>query len=188
MKLYKKYFVMMGLVWLGSLGLFLATHILLVAPQNARKLKATERLGEKEQMYRSAVEASKEETKVRLTMEVEELRSKLSDFVVETAGSASMTFDIGQLASERNIEPFSVKAYDQKKLSQELDCKYIDEDKIQVKFEGDFNQFAMFLNALERHRPVVFVDSFRIDRAQKQDAGHKVDMDLSVFVQKRQDS
>jgi len=66
------------------------------------------------------------------------------------------------------------------------DCKYIRENHIVVSFIGGFNQFATFLNALERHRPVIFVDKFAIARSGQDSSVYQVSLNVAAFVKKQQ--
>ena len=46
------------------------------------------------------------------------------------------------------------------------------------------DKFAAFLNALERSRPVIFIDKFQIIRSRDSNSNHTVDMKLAVLVGK----
>lgn len=186
---YKKYFMTTALIWASCFIVFVFAYMLVLAPQNESKKEVEEQLSKKMQVYSSALQAAQEETKTRLNKQIEDLRDTLKEFVVDFEGSANLTFEISQIAKERRITPSTIE------VSQEVrggsvipDCKYISENRIDISFLAtNFNQFAVFLNALERHRPVIFVDSFKIIRAEKRDSGHRVEMSLSVFVRKRQE-
>ena len=99
-----------------------------------------------------------------------------------------MTFDISQIANEKKIASFSIKTKDDRRGPAIPKYTYISENHIDVSFTAGFNQFAAFLNALERHRPVIFIDRFEITRSEQDSSGHEASMRLSVFVRKRQDS
>ena len=111
----------------------------------------------------------------------------MKDFVVDFEDSANLIFDISQIATEKKVDSFSIKGQEDRRGSTGLDLKHLREHRIDINFAGGFNQFATFLNALERHRPVIFVDKFEITRSRQENSGHKVNMDLVVLVKKRQD-
>lgn len=184
---YRKYFIKVALIWGGCFVLFLLIHILVMGPQKKSKNQVEEQLAEKKRLYDSALEATREETKSKLNEQIELLRNKLKDFVLEDSGN--LTFDISQIAGEKKINPTpTIKGQDKRGGSAKPKFDYIYEDHININFTASFNQFATFLNALERYRPVVFVDTFRISRSRQGNSNHKVDMDLAVFVRKREDS
>ena len=184
---YRKYFTKVALIWGGCFVLFFLIHILVMGPQKKSKKQVEEQLAEKKRLYDSALEATREETKLRLNEQIEHLRNKLRDFVLEDLGN--LTFDISQIAGEKKINPPpTIKGKNKSKSSAKPKYDYISEEQININFTASFNQFATFLNRLERHRPVVFIDRFTITRSRQGNSDHKVDMDLAVFVRKRQDS
>jgi Tfp pilus assembly protein PilO len=160
-----------------------------LAPQQKSQKQVENQLAEIKQTYDSAAKASLEETKTRQKEEIKNLQNKLKDFTVDFEDSANLTFDISQIANEKKVGSFSIKMQEGiKGAAARTDLKHLQENQININFEGDFNQFASFLNALERNQPVVFVDNFKITRSQRDDSGHKVNMKLAVFVRKQQDS
>jgi hypothetical protein len=160
--------------------------MIVLAPQKKTRKQIENQLAEKKQIYNSALKATEEETKVWLNEQIENLRNKLSGFVIDFEDSANLTFDISQIANEKKLDSFSIKGKDTSVSS--TDFKYLRENCIDVGFTAAFNQFATFLNALERHWPVIFVDSFKITRSRRNEPGHKVNMGLALFVRKRQDN
>jgi len=188
LKTYSKYFKTVALAWAGCFILFVLAYMVVLVPQQKSQKQVENQLAETKQMYDSAIDAGKEKTKTRLNEELENLRNKLKDFTVDFENSANLTFDISQIANEKKVESFGIKTQEDSLNSARLGLKYIKENQININFEGDFNQFATFLNALERHRPVLFVDNFKITRSQRDDSSHKVNMKLAVFVRKQQDS
>jgi hypothetical protein len=187
--IYRKYFATVALVWVGCFILFFFIYMLMLVPQKKSKNYIAEQLAEKKQTYESALRASREEAKARLNEQLENLRGGLKSFVIDFEDLANLIFDISQIASENNVASFSIKGKDSGGGSEVPNCRYICENHIDISFTAaGFNQFAAFLNTLERHRPVVFVDKFTITRSHQDDSGHKVDMELVVFVKKKQDS
>ncbi len=186
MKIDKKYLTTAALIWAGCFTLFLFVYMIVLSPQKKSKKQVENQLKQKEQTYNSALNATKEETRIWLNEQIENLRSKLKGFVIDFEDSANLTFDISQIASEKKLDSFSIKGKDAGTNS--VDFMYLSENRIDVSFSAAFNQFATFLNALERHWPVIFVDGFKITRSRQNDSGHKVNMNLAIFVRKPQES
>jgi len=186
--IYKKYLTKAALIWAGCFALFFLVYMLMLEPQKKSKKQVEKQLAEKKQMYESVLKATQEETKVQLNEQMERLRNNLEDFVIDFEDSANLTFDIGRIASEKEVASFSIAPQGENKRRDSTisDYEYIFESRIDVSFTAGFNQFATLLNALERHRPVVFVDKFIIARSKQGDSGHDVSMELAVFVKKRQ--
>ena len=186
--IYREYFIRAALVWAGCFVLFFLVHMLVLAPQKRSKKQIEKQLAEKKQMYNSVLKATQKESRIQLSRQIEYLRSKLEDFVIDFEDSANLTFDISQIADEKKVASFSIKPKDRREAPAMANCNYISENYIEIGFAAGFNQFATFLNALERHRPVVFVDGFTITRSDRNKSDNQVDMNLAVFVRKRQDS
>jgi len=175
----------MALVWMACVILFVIAYYFIIGPQLKIKTGLEKESAEKRQMYREAMEAADEESRKKLVDEVERLKNELSGYIAEFEDSANLTFDIGRIAAEKQVSSFTIKTTDRINNVDQLESKNLQENRIDIAFESDFRQFATFLNALERHQPVIFVDSFKMSRAGSNKTLHKVDMDLSIFVRKR---
>lgn len=181
---YKKYLTMVALTWTGCFVVFFILYMLLMAPQ-LRTKKQTQALFTKEQQtYNLAIKAAQEDTKSKLNKQLTELKVALREFVVDFGNSASLIFDIRQIANERRVEALSIKTKNGRTASRIPNCDYICQDSIDISFDAEFNQFAVFLNELERHQPVIFVNKFDITRAKDGQLKHKVNMGMSFFVGK----
>ena len=132
--------------------------------------------------------SSTEEAKLQLKKELQKEKSKLRKFVTDAEGSANLTFDISKVANDTKVSSFSIKNKNSRGAVDIPRCESIAENKIDISFDGSFNQFANFLNALERHSPVVFVDWFKVRRSHSDGLKNDINMGLSVFVEKQQDS
>jgi Tfp pilus assembly protein PilO len=187
MKTHKKYLTTAGLIWAACFAVFLLAYILVLGPQKKHERRIENELAGRKQVYESALRAAQKETKIRLNEEIERLRSRLKDFVIDFEDSTNLTFDISQIANEKKVASFSSKVKKSRGLSTITDYKYIYENQIVISFIGDFNQFATFLNALERHRPVIFVDKFSITRSGQEDSVYKVSLNVAALVKKQRD-
>ncbi len=185
-KTHKKYLTTAGLIWAACFVVFLFAYMLVLGPQKNYKKRIENEIAERKQLYESALRAAQKETKIRLNEEIERLRSRLKDFVIDFEDSTDLTFDISQIANEKKVASFSNKVKKSGGLSPIPDCKYISENHIVVSFIGSFNQFATFLNALERHRPVIFVDKFTITRSGQDTSVYRVTLNVAALVKKQQ--
>ncbi len=185
MRAYKKYVVTMGLIWGLCLALFVLAYLFILSPQIETKAKLVKEANEKKKAYESALEASKEENRKKLADEVEAVKSRAYDYVADFEDSANLTFDIGRIASEKQVGSFTVKATEKSQGSDKLESKNIEQKYIDIAFESNYKQFATFLNSIERHRPVIFIDRFKVSRAAQSGNWNKVDMGLTIFVRKK---
>ncbi len=187
---YRRYFTKVALIWAGCFVLFFFAYMLMLAPQRNSKKQLEKQLAGKKQIYDSALKAAQEESRIQLSEQLEHLRNRLENFVIDFEDSANLTFDISQIANEKEVTSFSIETRKDKKRDKETsDYNYISESRINISFStASFNQFAALLNALERHRPVIFVDGFVMTRSRTGSSGHQANMSLSVFVREKQDS
>jgi hypothetical protein len=184
---YKKYVKSVTLAWAGCFILFLFIYVIVVAPQREYKKQISQQLAEKKQLLGATLKMNQKEAQIQLNEQMEQWRNKLKDFVANPEDLAGLTFDIGQIAKDTKVDSFSVKTEGDRKSQEVPNCQYICENRINVSFKADFNKFTAFLNAAERHRPVIFVDKFTITHADQQgNSACQVNMALSVFVKKQQ--
>lgn len=185
-KTHKKYLTTAGLIWAACFVMFLLAYMLVLGPQKNYKKRIENKLAERKQVYESALRVAQKETKIRLNEQIERLQSRLKDFVIDFEDSGNLTFDISQIANEKKVASFSSKVKKSGRLSTIPDYKYIYENHFVVSFIGGFNQFATFLNALERHRPVIFVDKFTITRSGQDNSVYQVSLNVAALVKKQQ--
>ena len=193
-KIYRKYLTRAAIAWAACLVLFLLVYIIVLVPQKNNKKLLQNTLAEKKQLYELAQKTTQEQTKIQLKEQIERLRDRLKDFVIDFDDSANLTFDIGQLAHEEKVASFSIKSIDNSGASTKSmgvsavpDCNYISENHIDISFAAGFNQFATFVNALERHRPILFVNEFSITLSNQDRSNYQVTLDVAAFVRKRED-
>ena len=184
---HKPYLKKAAIVWAACAVLFLLIYAIALRPQNRKKRFLENTLAEKKQLYESAQRAAQEQTKIELNEQIEHLRNRVRDFVVDFENASNLTFAIGQIANEKKVNSFSVKNKENQQTTSIIakpETKHISESQIDINFVGGFSQFANFINALERNRPVVFVHEFAIGRARNQDSIYQVSLSVRAFVRK----
>ena len=182
----KKRCTTVGLIWIASLIVFGFVYMLFLEPQRQRRRDMSARLSECKKAYAAALVAAQEQTQARLAKQVGALESRLDDFVVDFDDSANLTFDISATALKHNIESFSITSLKEGGGSADTGFKDVAISRFNVSFTAEFNQFAAFLNALERHRPTIIVEGFTIARSGVPGRGHGAKLDLAVLVRRRQ--
>jgi hypothetical protein len=176
-----------GVIWAVCFAVFLVAYLFVLGPQKKEKRRIRQQLEEKKQLVESALTASKNETKAGLNEQIERLRTRMQDFVVDFEDSANLTFEISQIASQKQVDSFSIKGKENPLSTGKKESRYINENHIVISFIGGFSQFATFLNALERHRPVLLVDKFSISRSQQDELAFRVNLNVAALVRKQQD-
>ena len=186
-KIYRKYLIRTAIAWAACLVLFILAYILILAPHKSNRRRLESTLVEKKELYEFAQKATEEQTKIRLKEQIEGLMDTLEDFVVEPEDSANLTFDIGRIANAEDLSSFSIKNNEKQGISEIPDCNSICENHIDIGFVAGFNQFATFVNALERNQPVLFVNEFTMSRSNKGKSTYQVSLDIAAFVRKQQE-
>ena len=167
--------------------LFVLAFIFVLGPQKSGRRRLENTLAEKKEQHEMAQRATQEQTKIRLNEQIEGLRVILKDFVVDLEDSANLTFDIGRIANKEDVSSFNIKNNDKQGILEIPDCTSICENHIDISFIAGFNQFATFVNALERNQPVLFVNEFTISRSNKGESSYQVSLDIAAFVKKQQE-
>ena len=183
---YRKYLITAASIWAACSVLFLLVYVFVIRAQKDTRQRIENRLAEKKQLHESALQVSQNETKIQLNEQIARLRDKLNDFVIDYEDSANLTFDISNIANEKNVASLSIKGNDKTRITEIPNCDYIGESHIDIDFTAGFNQFATFLNALERNRPVLFVDEFTITNSRQDESGYRVNLKVAVYVKKPQ--
>ncbi len=183
---YKKHLVTGASVWGACLFIFTLAYLLVLMPLKDSRERADKLITQKQENYESALKASQEEEKLKQFEQIELLQNNVGDFAIDYENSANLTFDISQMANDKNVTMFNIKGNDNNKTSAIPNCSYLNEGHLNIDFNSEFNQFAIFLNDLERHRPVLFIDTFSVNRSGQDDAGYQVNLDVAVFVIKQQ--
>ena len=186
-KIYRKYLIRTAIAWAVCLVLFVLVYMFVLGPHKSNRKSLESTLAEKKQMYELAQRAAQEQTKIRLNKEIENLQNTLKGFILDHEDSANLTFDIGRIANEEKLASFSIKNKDKQGLSEIPDCNSICESHIDISFIAGFNQFATFVNTLERNQPVLFVNEFTMSRSNKDKSTYQVSLDVAAFVRKQQD-
>jgi len=183
----KNYLSTIAAVWIACLVLFTLGYLLVLAPQQKKRQQIRKELEEKKQTYELALKVTDEKTRNQLNARLRQLQNRLARFVVAAEDAANVVFDISQLAGQNNVESFSIKSANKNKVLELPNCKHLCEDIMAISFVGTWDQFATFLNDLERHRPTIFVDQFAITRSKGVDSKHEVEMNVSIFVEKQKE-
>ncbi len=188
LKTYKRNLKILAVISAASMALFVLIYMLVLGPQNRSKKRFESELDKKKQMYEFAQNAASEESQKQLLGQIENLRKKLDAFVIDFENSANLTFDISQIARDKNVASLNVENKNKRTTSDEADLKNISESHINISFTTGFNEFAAFLNALERHQPVLFVNEFRLTRSNQVKSAYQITIDVAALIKKQQEN
>jgi len=187
-KALKKNLKISAVIWAACLVLFVLIYILVLGPQNRARNRLEGEFDEKKKTYEFARNAAREETQNRLLEQIGILRNDLGVFITDVENSADLIFDISRIAREKNVASLNVEKEKERLVSDKDLAKNISESRINISFTAGFSQFAAFLNALERHHPVLFVNEFKLMQSNQNESAYQVDMDVAALIKKQQDN
>ncbi|MBN1819021.1 MAG: hypothetical protein JW828_16795 [Sedimentisphaerales bacterium] len=178
----------MGLLVYGitSMGLLAAGYFGALRPQTQRLESLQQQLSETSQRWTEVRQAKTPQAMQRLQDRLEVIQDRLGEFMVSADSDTSVNFQIGRLANElelRNLTSERKEGFSQKVLD---GYKNLGEVWMELNFESDFPKFAEFVNQLERHRPVLFVEKFRIEQKPHKPAVKDVQLTLCFFIESRE--
>jgi hypothetical protein len=151
-------------------------------PQQREKSRVLSKLSDVKNTYNQGLKYLDKQVQERFHSEMESLRSSLGEFVFDYDTSGTLSLIISRIAEDGDIISPVIKGGAVSEAAKEK--KHIYKSNLFVDFSSDFNRFVLFLNALERNRPVVFVDDFKISGSSDNKSSPQVNMKLTVFVQK----
>jgi len=187
-KALKKNLKISAVIWAVCLVFFVLIYVLVLGPQSRARNRLESEYNEKKQTYEFAQNAAREETRNRLLEQIGSLRNDLGVFTVDIDNSANLIFDISRIAREKNVGSLNVEKVKEGRVSDEDLAKNISESRINISFVASFSEFAAFLNALERHHPVLFVNEFKLIQSSQNDSAYQVDIDVAALIKKQQDN
>ena len=182
--IYGKYFKIGMTFWAVCFVILLLSYLFVLAPQENIRRNTERTLNEAKRLAQSAREAAQEKNKAKLVELLTNSGNRLKDFVVDQEKASNLTLDIGRISSDVRLYGFSSNFTGSEGAARTDIYKHITPRQISVNFNSSFNKFAVFLNTLERRRPVIFVDTFSITRSTDSESAHEVDMKLAVLVGK----
>jgi hypothetical protein len=179
---YKKFLLMLALLWGGAFMALSGTHLFLMLPQQKEADLLGKQLEEKRLRYDLSKAADSEQARIQLSEKVNELTEELDTFAAKVDDLDSLWFSVSRIASEIGVDSFQSRGKDNESYSLIPNCYNIGIASMEVDFIGSFTKFAKFINRLERYKPIVFIDGFTIIRPTQEDSVPKSKLFLSVFV------
>lgn len=186
MELPNRHLTILASVWLPCLALAAAFYMSILRPQRLHIRELAARLEETKRQYAAAHLATTSTNETQAAQVVEKLRSRVADFCVEPELAPNLAFEIVQLASNMGIAFSTMSPQSSRGSASGPVCDRIMEKRIGIGFASPFHEFATLLNALERHRPIVFVESFAIGRSPLPSSDPQARMELAVLVERPQ--
>ena len=181
MKLPKKTIYLVCAACIAAIFVIISFGIFALGPQHKaiKDIKAVIRAKEAE---RVEMRMNGQDSNSIFQQKLSSARQTLRSFVVSSEQAADLAIDISKMAKQAGVQDLSSTNRMPDSYGPINECQHILEGRIQIKFKSSFSQFATFINLLERYKPVIFVDTFKIELTDNVNEGHKVEMVLTFFV------
>ena len=175
-----------GIVWAACMGLVVLSPTLLSGAQGMTVEQARQALLESQEQLAIAKKSSGEKAKQQLNARLAETKQSLSAFSCPYPDESKLIFQIGQMAHTLQLENFTTRFpgnAPEKILEKENRTK---EGWLTVEFDADYLKTIAFVNSLERHKPILFVESIHLRRNPDNHQTASVRMMLSYLIQTHQ--
>ena len=184
MKVRNRYFLIMALAWGPCLLAAAASYAVILRPQIDHRKELEGNIARSKERYARAFEAAQEKDQSRLIGQVEDLRRRIGAFVVSLTDAPDLAFTIGELANTAQLASFGMRPANRSGPDSLTSPERIAEKRVDLTFSAGWGRFMAFLNTLERHQPVVLVETFAINRPVEKSAEPQASMELAVLVEK----
>jgi hypothetical protein len=182
----RKNLIIAGLVWGVSLVVFIPAYLFVIKNQEEQLTSLKNEIILLQVDSDQARIATSDSAKENLNKEIENLKMKLGNFVIDANNIQDLaSIDIINMARNIGLEEFHIDPWKGVDVAAFNDCKYVFGQTMIVSFSSSFTGFAKFINMLERYKTTIFVDSFSITRSSDEKAKHKINMNLAVLIAKQ---
>ena len=179
-----KYAIVTLAAWAVCVVVIGGGFVLFFQPQKIELAQVQQQFSESQTELEKAQLAAQDQTKEKMKLRCEETSRLISEFSTKPDKMTELVFQVGKIANDLRLAEFSSKNEKRKDQSTVKKSKTLEEAWLNVEFFATFNQFAEFINRLERHCPVVFVEEVSFRRGTSKAKGHAASLRLSFLAEK----
>ena len=180
--IYKRYLKILLVLWGGSFAVLTVLYLFLLLPQNNILNFSKDELRRLNIEYQTAKTTSSPETRAKQKAEIQELNKTLNTFVTNYNNLDNLTFSISRIASDIRVDTFANKGSNSDSYLKIPTCKHVGFIDATISFRATFNKFVVFINTLERHNPVIFIDELTIIQQHQGGSRHKAEIFLNFLI------
>jgi hypothetical protein len=170
-------------VWGAGVVLFGAVFLLCYLPQHELTAQVQYRFQESSREAAIAKQAASAEANELIEQQARQALEKLGAFTVSSDRVSSLVFEIGRMADSLKLQGYSSKYLDLPMRSvKAAEPRLLSEAWLSVEFSGSYEQFARFVNLLERNQPAVFVEKAFVTRGQTENENCRFQLELSILA------
>ncbi|MEJ2648468.1 MAG: type 4a pilus biogenesis protein PilO [Sedimentisphaerales bacterium] len=180
-----KYVKTAAAIWGISLAVFVLAFLFVIKPQMNEKKTLQTKYQKIKDEAETARRDAQDSTRRDLQEQIDAMKSQLDRFVMVSKDDIQdLATIVVDMSKGIGLEAFNIDPWSGGEIPAFSECKSVFGQSIDVTFNASFDEFAKFLNMLERYKSVVFVDTFSITKSSEENAKHKVEMNLAVLVEK----
>jgi hypothetical protein len=147
-------------VWVLCLVGLVAAHLDLVAPQERAVAASRAEIEAAAEWFTSLKNARSTAEQERLATEREETERRFASYVFTAEQLNQLDFELRALSEQHHLTDFSARHVRTTNKVGAAEFKRIAQRDMILSFKSTFPDFLRFINELERHYPVLLVDSF----------------------------
>ncbi|MCE5185498.1 MAG: hypothetical protein LLF76_05175 [Planctomycetaceae bacterium] len=166
--------------WIAAGALLCAGTVCFYLPQHETLRQMQAQYKETAQQADLAQKAASEKTRLELEQQNQKVTSQLGVFTIPDEQVSSLVFEVGRMAGQLNLAEFSSKSINSG--PEDKSGTGLRESWLAVEFAGTYEQFARFVNLLERNKPAIFVEKVVVSRDSGNRQGCKYQMELSILT------
>lgn len=179
---FKKISVRLVCVWCALMVVFLLAYVSCVLPTRNHARRLALLLSDGQSELNKAMHYANHENVQSLMNNAKADKDRLLQFVTETDVATDCSFIVSKIAEQMNISDFTSRYHTGKARAPIPNCKHISMTRMNLSWRGSFADFLHLINRLERHSPVVFVDSFSLMPVKDKSGLHEIDIYLLMLI------
>ena len=178
----KKFIIRIALIFLIGLLPSILGYFLIINPKRTSLKIIQDQIKNENKRLNCTLAVADEVRQNQFKQEWQQLQEQISKFVINLGQTNNLSLQISRIANKTGLYMFASQTKNERFFNEIPNCEIIGESYIDISFRGSFPQFATFLNALERYKPVIYVDKFVVSQTDKGITCNKVEMTLSMLV------
>jgi hypothetical protein len=178
----KKYWIGVAVFSAPWLILCVLGYLFFLQPQANRYKTVHQELTASNDRVSVARMAALEDTRHRQADLLVELQARLGEYLVTPDQQDRVLFEISRLANTYGLADYAGKSRQDLWGAEEGEQVKVQRMWLTLTFEAPFQQFAAFINAMERNAPTVFVESAGIERSRENPKQHRAKLLVAFFT------
>jgi hypothetical protein len=171
--------------WVLCLGALIGVHFGLVLPHSRAVADSNDAIQAAVERFTLLSDAKSEREQARRKTRQDELEYRLAEYVFSPSQLNQLDFELRGLSEKNHLTDFSARHVRTTSKVGATEIKRIAQREMILSFKSTFPDFLRFINELERHYPIVLVDSFSPTTMKDRDGLLSCTMECSLLYETR---